>query len=307
MSSMKWYGKIVTLLCGIAALSLGITAFTGVPYTVADGIQVVTSFYPVYIAAKQVAGDIDGVQVVNLVEDQVGCLHDYQLSPDDRIELADADVLVMNGAGAEPFLAAVKDTVPTVIDLSAGAALLESEHTHEHEHEHGEGGNAHLWVSPLHHREQIAALAEGLAAADPVHAQTYRRNADAYIAEIDAVWARMQAAAKNLQGMPTVVFHDSLAYPAEDLQLNVVAALNVGEDSGVSAHELAQTEQALRGASSALFLYDSQYDTVQYTYLQDLCENVVAVQVDTCVAGADDAERWLSAMTAFCEELEAAA
>ncbi|MBQ3094641.1 MAG: hypothetical protein IJC52_05650, partial [Clostridia bacterium] len=95
------------------------------------------------------------------------------------------------------------------------------------------------------------------------------------------------------------------AYLAEDLHLNVVAALNVGEDSGVSAHALAEAEDAIDGQSSVLFLYDSQYDTVQYTYLQDLCAQTTVIKADTCVAGADSADRWLLAMTAFCEELEA--
>ena len=305
---MKQTLKIIALLCGIAVVSLGITAFTGVPHTARDGVQITASFYPVYIAAKQVAGDIDGVQVTNLVDDRVGCLHDYQLSPDDRMELDRADVLIMNGAGAEPFLTAVKDTVPTVVDLSAGMTLCESDHAHEHEHEHedGESANPHVWVSPLRYRQQIDALANGLAAADPANAAAYRANADAYIQKIDAVWARMQAAAKTVQDTPTVVFHDSLVYVAQDLHLNVAASLNVGEDSGVSAHALAETEQAVRGQGSVLFLYDSQYDTVQYTYLQDLCDNATAIQVDTCVAGENDADRWLYAMTAFCEELEAA-
>ena len=44
---------------------------------------VVTSFYPMYIAAMNVIGDTEGVTLKNLSEPQTGCLHDFQLTPAD--------------------------------------------------------------------------------------------------------------------------------------------------------------------------------------------------------------------------------
>ena len=44
-------------------------------------LTVVTSFYPMYIAAMNVIGDTPGVDLQNLSEPQTGCLHDYQLTP----------------------------------------------------------------------------------------------------------------------------------------------------------------------------------------------------------------------------------
>ncbi|MBR5134483.1 MAG: zinc ABC transporter substrate-binding protein [Clostridia bacterium] len=310
----RLYIKIVAMLAAIAVVSLGATAlFRSIPWQHdADEMTVVTSFYPVYIAAKNVVGDTAGVRVVNMVDSQGGCLHDYQMSPRDRAVLESADVFVMNGAGAEPFLTAALASLPSlqVVDLSTGQLLLESGHVHEHDHEHDgdehdeASVNGHLWVSPLRYRQQVALLGESLAKADPANAAHYRENAAAYIEKIDAVWARMKAAATPFADTPTVLFHDSLLYLAEDLGLTVVASLNVGEESGVSASDKAAATDALLGKETALFLYDSQYATTVGGLTQGV-GRVVELSVDTAVSGADTPDAWLDAMTSICENWEA--
>ncbi len=310
--------KIVAMLAVIAVVSVALTVWlpSTPKWEKGETVRIVTSFYPVYIAARQVTDGIDGVQVINMVDAQTGCLHEYQMAPVDRAVLESADVLVMNGAGAEPFLDAALAQMPTlrVVDLSQGQALLESGHVHTHEHEHDHDReseedtayNSHLWVSPLRYRQQVQVLYQALAQADPAHRDAYVHNGERYIQEIDAVWARMQHAAAPFSDMPTVLFHDSLAYLAEDLSLPVIAALNVGEESGVSAAELAATEDALTGLPQAMFLFDDQYQAVQYTYLQDLPTTAWRLSVDTAVTGEDDPDAWLRAMNTLCDMWEAA-
>ena len=67
-------------------------------------VTVVTSFYPMYIAALNIIGDADAVLLENLSEPQTGCLHDYQLTAADMKLLSTADVFVVNGGGIESFL-----------------------------------------------------------------------------------------------------------------------------------------------------------------------------------------------------------
>lgn len=101
----RLYGGVLLLMAGIAAVSIGITALLGQYRTRReDGFAVMASFYPMYTAALQVAEGIDGVTVSCLTQPQTGCLHDYQLSPGEMIALKEADILVLNGAGAETFL-----------------------------------------------------------------------------------------------------------------------------------------------------------------------------------------------------------
>jgi zinc transport system substrate-binding protein len=107
------FGKITRLLtaalliaffitgCGQAA---GRAAKSTTPGGNGAGLNIVTSFYPVYIATINVTRDIPGVTVKNMTKPQTGCLHDYSLRPEDLKTLEKADVFVINGAGMEAFL-----------------------------------------------------------------------------------------------------------------------------------------------------------------------------------------------------------
>ena len=57
----------------------------------AEDFQILTTFYPMYILTQNVAGGIDGVQVTNMTEQTVGCLHDYTLQNRDMVLLEEAD------------------------------------------------------------------------------------------------------------------------------------------------------------------------------------------------------------------------
>ncbi len=308
----RLYIKVTAMLMGIVVLSVAVTAFIAPRGASSAAVRVVTSFYPVYIAAQNVVGEVDGVEVVNMVGNTAGCLHDYALEPQLLVLLEDADVFVMNGAGAEPFLEAAIAARPflNVIDLSAGQSLLESGHMHDHEHGEEQAHeaaavNSHLWVSPLRYRQQVQTLCDGLVAADPAHAREYKANTAAYVQQIDAVWARMQQAVAT--AIPSVLYHDSLLYLAEDLQLAVAASLNIGEDSGADPTARAAAEEALRDASCAWLWYDDQYDVDPQDTLHDLAKKTVVLSVDTCVSGNGDKTQWIRAMNTLCETMEAAA
>ena len=49
----------------------------------ADGKTIVTSFYPMYVFTQNVAANVPGVSVVNMADQNVGCLHDYALRTGD--------------------------------------------------------------------------------------------------------------------------------------------------------------------------------------------------------------------------------
>ncbi len=311
---MKQYGlyvKIAAMLCIIAGLSMLVTMWTGIDRGSApseETLHVVAGMYPVYVAARNVTRDVEGVTVENLVDTQAGCLHDYAMTAEDRQTLERADLLVLNGAGAESFLTPTLQSMPSlaVVELSEGQVLLENGHVHEHEHEegHSDSGNAHLWVSPLRYRQQVERLCDALKTIDPAHAAQYEQNTAAYLREIDAVWERMQRAAAPFLNVKTVLLHDSLAYLAEDLSLRVVAALNIGEDTAVDTAALTAAEDALKGEETAMLLGDAQYGTE--SYLQAIPAQTLALSVDTAVSGDGDAHDWLDAMTALCEAWEAA-
>src|SRR5882757_1519251 len=118
-------------------------------------INVLCSFYPMYVMALNVVGDTPGVEVECLTEPIIGCLHDYQLTPANLKTIGSADVLVANGAGMEAFINKAVEQSPKlkVIEASRGVKLEFND-------------NPHVWLSIGGALRETKNIADGLAIAD---------------------------------------------------------------------------------------------------------------------------------------------
>lgn len=291
------YGRVAILLLAVAIVSLGLTAVFGIkaPQKSAK-FSIVASFYPLYTAALNVVGSCDDVVVSCLTQPNTGCLHDYQLSPSERAVLGEADVLIENGAGMESFLEPTLQSLPglTVIDTSVGVELLAcDEHDHGHAHEHSH--NEHLWVDPSRYAEQVRRLRDGLCAADPAHAEVYTANTERYLQKIAAVQTQLRELSLPFDG--ALLFHDSMAYVADALQLEVVGTIPLGEEQSASAADLASIATALR-EKRVLFLYDEQY-RLMHQSLAGYADKAAIVHWNIAarsISGVAEKEVWLFAM-----------
>jgi zinc/manganese transport system substrate-binding protein len=152
--------------------------------------------------------------------------------------LGQADVLVKNGLGMEGFLdklvSAAENPDLVVIDSSAGVATIESDDDHAHDHgdSHGHSHgpvNPHIWLDPLRAVQQVEAIRDGLAAADPSCADGYRRNAEAFIAELRQLNDDMADRLSPFAGQTFVAFHDVAPYFAERYGLKAEFLVDVPE------------------------------------------------------------------------------
>ena len=252
-------------------------------------LTVVTSFYPMYIAACNVIGDAEGIELQNLSEPQTGCLHDFQLTPEDMKLLSGADVFIINGGGIESFMKDVAKSYPDlkIIEASEGIGLLEDD---------GEE-NAHAWMSVATYEQQVANIATGLAVADTKNAALYKENADGYCAKLDKLKARQQAVAKKAEGKSVILFHEAYDYVAEDYGLNVSYVLDLDEERQVSAGEVADVLSAIRDDHVNYILAEERYGKS----MGDTVENETDAKViylDALNRGDYDADSYIKGMSA---------
>ena len=127
----------VMVLLSLAGYLVCLTAGSNKQLNKGEKFLLVTSFYPMYVLAENLTAGVENVTVSNLTENQTGCLHDYQLFPEDMILLSRADAFLVNGAGMELFMEKVikSNTELPVIETSHGIALLEGVGHHHHEEE----------------------------------------------------------------------------------------------------------------------------------------------------------------------------
>ena len=228
--------------CLAQALVIAVFAVFSGTIVQAAPLRVVTSFYPVYVATLNVADGVEGVEISNLTSPHIGCLHDYQLTAGDARKLADADLLLANGAGMEPFLEKVARQSPglRVIEVSEGIPLMD--------------GNPHVWVSFEGARRQAANIAEVLAAVSPDRAEAFRANARAYAGKLSALEKTMRDALAPYAGAPIVTFHEAFPYFARDFRLEIAGVIESEPGTEPSARELADTIKLVRARGvKALF------------------------------------------------------
>lgn len=240
-----------------------------------DMLTVVTSFYPMYIATLNIVDGVEGVRLENLSEPQTGCLHDFQLTPEDMKLLSTADVFVINGGGIESFMSDVAKAYPKldVVEACEDVALLseddaDSDHDHDHEadaesdsahdHDHGDE-NAHAWMSVPRYRTMVQTIASRLAKKDAKHADEYYANAKAYDAKLAVLEEKINSLKSLTNGQNIIIFHEAYAYVADDFSMNACYLLDLDEERSVSAGEIKQVISAIKDDGVSVILAEELY------------------------------------------------
>ena len=260
-----------------AALCLGLCA-AATPARAGAEFRILTSFYPMYLLTANVAGGIDGVEVQNMAEQNVGCLHDYALRTGDMRLISSADVVVINGAGMEGFVdKVIGDMGKPVIDASAGIELIGGDGHDDGDHDgdghddgdhdgdgHDDGDhdghdhgdvNAHIWMSPRQAILQVENIAAGLIEADPAHEQSYRENAERYKERLRALDAEVSALLEGAAGARIVTSHPAFEYLARDYGIEIVASLGQEPGEMPRTRDMAELVDTVREMGiSALFV-----------------------------------------------------
>ncbi len=211
---------LVVALVAIVLTAGYVTLNQQVVPTEPSELRVVATFYPLYDFALNVAGDHANVTV--LVPETLD-VHDFDPTPGDIQKIAEADVLVYNGAGLEPWVpnlirAAGKPTL-VAVDASEGIQLLQVAPQFQR-------GNRtvdpHVWLDPVDAEAQVMNIAGGLSRADPNNAGTFAANAAAYVAKLEALDTEIRSNTTDTKSRLFVTFHEAFAYLARRYNLTQI-------------------------------------------------------------------------------------
>lgn len=216
-------------------------------------LHILATTYPVYLFTTAVVGNTEGVEVELLVNAQTSCLHDYTLTVKDMKAIEQADVIVMNGAGLEVFMAdALAHSNAAVIDCSENVTLLPTlEHKGHDGHDHEEEYDPHYWMDPRRAAGMMAAISDGLSQLDPGHERLYFLNEVSAYDQMGGMRQDMDVALFQIltvTGQPTteglwscdqlITFHDGFQYFADAFDLELLKAIEEEEGATASAAEI---------------------------------------------------------------------
>lgn len=253
------------------------------PFT---GITIVASTNVWGDVAKSIGGD--RVQVVSIIENFAQDPHSYEASARDQLAVNDADVIVANGGGYDPFMDALaksagnEDIVYAYIseDLEAEDQKAKDD-GHGHNHDHSDG-NEHVWYD-FHVVEDFASrLAGKLAALDPDYSTVYSDNLVVFQSEIEILEDRMAVISGKYAGASFVASEPVANYLLIEIGLKDLTPKSfsqaIEEELDVSPKDLLEIQNLLKAKSVDVFVVNPQTGSVQIDGLVELAnQNGVAV------------------------------
>ena len=215
-----------------------------------DGItKIVTSFYPMYIIAKNITEGASNIELENMADVNVGCLHDYTLTTEDMKKVENADIFIVNGLGMESFIDKVLDSNENmnIIDSSTNIQdLISNEHD----------TNAHIWTSIDNYIKQVENISEGLQKLDSENADIYRNNTDTYISSLEELRDEYLKNLDKLKGVKAVSLNEAFEYLGQELQMKITTIETDHEESTMSAEMLKNTIDKMKNENIKIIIID---------------------------------------------------
>jgi zinc/manganese transport system substrate-binding protein len=249
---MKIFSALVfALLAGLAAAPQAYAA---------DGKLAVVAAENFYgDIARQIGGDrIDVVSIMNNPDQDP---HLFETTPGVVRQIADAQIVVLNGADYDPWMEKLLSAAPRPGRVVISAAELTGKKP---------GDNPHLWYAPATIPAVAKALATAFSKADPAHAGDYAARLATTLASLERIGQRAAQIKAKHKGEAVTATEPVFGLMAEALGLTVRNqrfALAVMNDTEPSARDVAAFENDLKQRKVKLFLYNNQVSSKMTEHL----------------------------------------
>jgi zinc/manganese transport system substrate-binding protein len=265
------------IIGGIISLVMAASTAKGEPAGPVNPIKAVAAenFY------GDIAGQIGGAQVAvtSVLTNPDQDPHEFEASPSTARALADAAVVIVNGAGydgwAEKLLSASPSALRAVIEV---AALVHKR----------TGDNPHLWYDPAAMPALAESLAETFAKLDPAHQTDYLARLSTFRKSLKPLDDRIAEIRAKYSGTPVTATEPVFGYMAAALGLEMRNAgfqLAVMNDTEPSAGAIAAFQKDLRTRAVKVLLYNSQTSEALTRRMQK-----IATQAGVPVVGVTETE-----------------
>ncbi len=219
----------------------------------ADKFKVVTTFTVFADMARNIAGD---AAVVESITKPGAEIHNYRPTPGDLLRAQDADLIIWNGLNLElwfeRFFANLSD-VPSVVITEGITPMGIGDGPYEGK------PNPHAWMSPTEARIYVDNIRKAIIEHDPKNAEIYNKNADRYLADIDAVIAPLR---ETLAAIPEerrwlVTSEGAFSYLARDFDLKELYLWPINADAQGTPQQVRKVIDAVRENNIAAVFSES--------------------------------------------------
>ena len=216
---------------------------------VSNSKTILTSFYPIYIIAENITEGAQNIELVNMADVNVGCLHDYTLTTEDMKKIENADIFIMNGLGMENF---IEKALETNNDMDIIDSSKEIENVIQDDGE----TNAHIWTNLENYITQVRNISSGLINQDPENAEIYQANTDKYINELDSLKEEYEKSLEKLNGTKAISLNEAFEYLGQELGIDMTTIHTDHEESTMSAEMLSSIIDQVKNENINMIIVD---------------------------------------------------
>jgi zinc/manganese transport system substrate-binding protein len=216
---------------------------------------------PVQVVAAEnfwgsIAAQVGGshVHVTSIIVDPNADPHSYEPTAADARTVADAQYVIVNGAGYDPWADKLLQANPASGRKELDVGDFNGKH---------EGDNPHMWYNPNYVTAVANKIRDDLKALDPADAAAFDQSARAFLTTGLKQYHDLIAAIKTkYSGTPVGATESIFSYLAPALGLNLITPYSylraVSEGQDISAADEATVEQQINQKQIKVLIYNSQ-------------------------------------------------
>lgn len=219
---------------------------TGIEQEENNNFKIVTTFYPIYIMTENITSGAQNVELTNMTDTNVGCLHDYTLVTADMKKIENADIIIQNGMGLENFMSQILGTYSNIktIDSSKNVQSKIEE-------------NSHIWMNIQNYIAQVEEIAKGLSEVNPENSLIYEQNKNEYIEKLKNMQERYNLELSGLNGRKAICLDEALEYIAKQIGLDIISIKTDHEESTISAETMKNLIETMKNENINIILVES--------------------------------------------------
>lgn len=219
------------------------------------GVRVVTSFYPLYEAARQVGGERATVRSLIPAGTEP---HEFEPTPRDTAVLLNSRMVVYNGAGFEPWLdrlqPQLKQNGVVIVEAAKGIDLLQMS---DEDDPSRNVPDPHIWLDPFLMQRVVTAVRDAYIQVDPAGRASYEANAAAYNAKLDDLDRKYREELQGYTKRTFITSHAAFSYLAKRYDLEQVAIAGLSPIDEPNPRQLVEVTRLARERGIKVIFFET--------------------------------------------------
>ncbi len=215
------------------------------PISNQSSLNTYASFYPVYDFVKKIG--MEKVNVSIVVPPGIEP-HDFEPTAKQVVELQNADLIFINGAGFEEWLDRIGND--NIVELSKGLSIENVDSVPD----------PHIWLDPVLVKNLSTAILDALITRDPQNADYYKNNNIEFNTKLDKLNSDIKNNLTDCRLNDFIAFHDAFGYFANRYGLIQHSIEGLAPEAGVNPQSVSDAINLARQLNISVVFAEENID-----------------------------------------------